>query len=286
MLVAIAETGSLSAAADARGVAQPNASRVLGRLERRLGTRLLDRGARGSQPTSTGTVAIDHARRVLDAAVLLVAEVERADGRGAIRIMASQTIAEHLMPTFLAALSAGDAQAPVHFEVGNSTDVVRALRRGAVDMGFVEGTDVPAGITSLEVARDRLVAVVAPNHPWAQRRSVTAAELAATALVVREAGSGTRDVLARALADLDPVTPALELHSNGAVRTAVAGGAGPAVLSELAVAEAVADGRLHEIPVEDMDLPRSLRAVWIGARSARLDGALDALRSRSGSSPR
>ncbi|MFE5775459.1 LysR family transcriptional regulator [Brachybacterium sp. NPDC056505] len=282
LLVAVIDLGSVSAAASALGLAQPNASRQLSRLERRLGARLVDRGARGSEPTAAGRVAVEHARRVLDAADGLVEQVRSAAGAGRIRILASQTIAEHLMPTFLAALAADQPGVPVSFEVENTAGVIAALRRGRGDLGFVEGLEVPHELTTLEVARDRLVAVVAPRHPWAQDRDVLehgidADLLAGTPLVVREEGSGTRDVLTRALAPREVAAPALELHSNAAVRTAVAGGAGCALLSRLVVAGDLREGRLVEVPVRDVELERSLRAVWSGVRPGRLEGALQAL---------
>lgn len=282
LLVAVVDLGSVSAAASALGLAQPNASRQLSRLERRLGARLVDRGARGSEPTAAGRVAVEHARRVLDAADGLVEQVRSAAGAGRIRILASQTIAEHLMPTFLAALAADQPGVPVSFEVENTAGVIAALRRGRGDLGFVEGLEVPQELTTLEVARDRLVAVVAPRHPWARDaevldRGIDADLLARTPLVVREEGSGTRDVLTRALAPRDVVEPALELHSNAAVRTAVAGGAGCALLSRLVVEGDLREGRLVEVPVRGVQLERSLRAVWSGVRPARLEGALDAL---------
>jgi DNA-binding transcriptional LysR family regulator len=121
------------------------------------------------------------------------------------------------------------------------------------------------------VAADRLAVVVRPDHPWARRRSpVRPAELAATPLVEREEGSGTREALHAALtACLGPgphlAAPALELSTTTAVREAVRAGAGPAVLSLLAVRENVAAGLLAVIPVPGLDLGRRLRAVWAGA---------------------
>jgi DNA-binding transcriptional LysR family regulator len=282
LLVAVVDLGSVSAAASALGIAQPNASRQLSRLERRLGTKLVARGARGSEPTAAGRVAVEHARRVLDAADGLVEQVRAAAGAGRVRILASQTIAEHLMPTFLAALAADQPGVPVSFEVENTAGVIAALRRGRADLGFVEGLEVPQELSTLEVARDELVAVVAPNHPWAQdheirERGIDADQLARTPLVVREEGSGTRDVLTRALAPREVAPPALELHSNAAVRTAVAGGAGCALLSRLVVATDLREGRLVEVGVRGVPLRRSLRAVWSGVRPTRLEGALHAL---------
>lgn len=277
LLVAIADLGSLSAASAALGVAQPNASRQLSRLERRLGVRLLDRGARGSVPTPAGVVAIEHARRVLDASDALVEQVRSAAGAGRARIIASQTIAEHLMPAFLARLATDHPETPVSFEVANTTGVLAALRRSRADLGFVEGADVPEAFSSREIRRDRLVAVVAPSHPWAARGSVDADEIAATPLVVREEGCGTREVLARALAPRTLAAPVVQVHSNTAVRTAVAAGTGCALLSELAVADAARSGRLVTLDVAGVDLTRSLRAVWLGILPSRLAGPLEAL---------
>jgi DNA-binding transcriptional LysR family regulator len=139
-----------------------------------------------------------------------------------------------------------------------------------VDLGFVEGPSPPRGLRSRVVAADRLAVVVRPDHPWARRRSpVRPAELAATPLVEREEGSGTREALRAALtACLGPgpqlAGPALRLSTTTAVREAVRAGAGPAVLSLLAVRENVAAGLLAVIPVPGIDLGRRLRAIWAG----------------------
>jgi len=97
---------------------------------------------------------------------------------------------------------------------------------------------------------------------------VEATELAATRLVQREPTSGTRTALEHALAGLGPLAaPLLELSTSSGVRAAVAAGAGPAVLSDLAVSEDLAAGRLVQVPLRGVDLRRQLRAVWpVGQR--------------------
>lgn len=278
LLVLVGETGSLTAAADILGMAQPNASRRLSLLERRLGVKLFVRGARGSEPTPAGTVAINRAARVLEEIDALVEETQSVAGSGAARIMASQTISEYLMPEFLAALSATEPGIRMSFEVGNSHQVLRALRRGRIDLGFIEGAQKPTEFGVTPIALDHLVTVVEPSHPWSKTKTIEAAELARTPLVSREEGSGTREVLVRALRPLSLTPPALEVHSNAAVRTAVLSGVAPTVISQLAVAEDLRTGRLVAVTVAGIDLQRRLLAVWNAPRQKRFDAALAQLR--------
>lgn len=123
---------------------------------------------------------------------------------------------------------------------------------------------MPDGLDAQPVARDRLRVVVPPSHPWAKRRHpVDAAELAGTRLVHREQNSGTRTSLEAALAAYGPMArPLMELSTTSAVRSAVIAGAGPAVLSDLAVHDDIASGRLVDVKVRGTDLTRVLRAVW------------------------
>lgn len=270
LLVSISEHGSLGAGARAVGMAQPNASRAVARFERGSGVRLLRRSPRGSTLTAEGALVVDWARGVLDAAERLGAGIDalRAGAGPGLSVAASMTVAEYLVPAWLTELRRRHPAVRVALDVQNSADVAAGVGAGNYDIGFVESPELPGGLHHLEVGRDELVVVVHPGHPWAQRRDpVTSAELAATPLVVREAGSGTRTALEAALGGAGTtVAPALALTSNAAVRLSVLTGGPPAVLSALAVDAALASGELHRVPVAGVDLERRLTAVWIGPR--------------------
>lgn len=276
LLVAVADHGSLSAAARAVGVAQPNASRSIARLERHLGLDLVQRATTGATLTASGLAIVQWGRTTLAAAHDLTdgARTLAADGNESIVVAASQTIAEHLLPAWLAGLRASHPDARIGVHTHNSHDVVDDLLAGRCDVGFVEGPHPPRGVHHLVVAGDELVLVTPPDHPWTRRtgatgapRAVSAAQLRETPLITREPGSGTRVALEEALGSCAP--PVLELPSNAAVRIAVAAGSGPAVLSRLAVADAIGNGSVCEIPVEGLDLHRPLAAVWTGPRRLR-----------------
>lgn len=271
LLALVGESGSIGKAADDLGIAQPSASKRLAALERRLGLVLIDRSRQGSTLTPAGRMVWGWAHQVLDAldGLLTGAEALRGKRDAELRVAASMTIAEHLAPLWIGELRKADPQLYVGLQVTNSEIVAEHVRSGEVNIGFVESPTAPSGLSTRRVASDRLLVVVCPSHPWARkRRPLSAAELIATALVVREHGSGTRETLELALrrAGSGEVTPLAELGSAAAVRNAVIAGTGPAVISELTVASDLTEGRLIEVPVEGIDLRRGLRAVWPSGR--------------------
>jgi DNA-binding transcriptional LysR family regulator len=249
LLVQVAELGSVGKAARAVGIAQPSATKRLAALERRARLPLLVRTPQGSALTDDGKLVVAWAGTLLAAADEFRTSLSalRADRAATLRIAASMTIAEALLPRWLSDLRAQEPSVHVGLTVTNSTEVARLVTGAAdVDLGFVEGPGV-----------------------------LTAPELAATPLVVREAGSGTRETLDRVLARHDPVTPQLALGSNAAVKGAAVAGIAPAVLSRHAVEAELTAGTLVPVAVADLRLERRLRAVWPKGR--RLTGPAAAL---------
>jgi DNA-binding transcriptional LysR family regulator len=288
VLLAVAHAGSLNAAAAEVGVRQQAISSRIRSLEAQTGVVLVQRGPRGSQLTSDGVMVAAWAARVLEVSAELDAGLAslRQDHRAQLRVSASLTIAEHLLPKWLVAFrarrkSAGDDQTEIELTAANSDTVVAHVMDSAADLGFIEGPRVASTLRSRVVGHDELVVVVAPGHPWTRRRTpVTAAELAGTPLVTRERGSGTRESLTAALresvgASLEQAAPALSLSTTAAVRAAVMAGAGPAVLSELAVRDDLTDARLVAVHIDGLDLRRTLRAIWQGARQPSAGPARD-----------
>jgi DNA-binding transcriptional LysR family regulator len=256
------ESGTVQDAADALQLTQSAATKRLQGLERRVGRALLERGAYGVRPTPAGGVLYPLAREalaVLERAELSVRSPETAP---ALRIHASRTIGETLLPEWLASFRAAAPECRVSVAVTNSDEVVQAVREGDAEVGFVETTPGSMrGLRELVVAHDELRAVVTKDHPWARRAAVPVDDLTRQPFLAREAGSGTRAVVGAALAELGiELQPTLELSSAEGLKHAVLGG-GFALLSEHAVEPEIAAGALAAIPVSGVDLHRTLRAV-------------------------
>lgn len=267
LLLSVLELGSLGRAAEAHGISQPSASSRIRYLEKLVGLPVLERTTLGSRPTPAGSLIAEWARAVVDAAEQLDAGIDtlRAERDSRLRVAASQTIAEYLFPGWLMTLRAAAPDTTIALEAGNSVEVAQAVLDGRAAIGFIESPQSFRGLESHAVAHDHLVVVVAPDHKWARRGTITLDELAATPLIQREPGSGTRTwfehAVAQQLPDWHPDV-ALELSSTTAIKTAVASGVGPAVLSSLAVAAELTAGTLASPAVTDLDLTRTLRAIW------------------------
>jgi DNA-binding transcriptional LysR family regulator len=269
LLVSIADFGSLSAGARGIGMAQSNASRAIATFERRLGYPLLNRSTRGSQLTTEGALTVEWARDVLDAVERLSAGATAlaATSDTDLIVGASMTVAEYLVPDWISIFRSERPDVQATLRINNSRQVIDGVRSGELALGFIETPDVPNGIRSIRIVTDRLVVVVPPNHPWAERRSpVTVEELARTSFVEREEGSGTRASLDAAIGAAR-VRPIAELNSNSAICQSVIAGLGPAVLSNLAVQGALRAGRLLQVPVTGITLERELRGIWYGAQT-------------------
>jgi DNA-binding transcriptional LysR family regulator len=276
MLTTVARTGSLRLAAAELGVTQQALSQRVRAMEARVGVTLLARGPHGSQLTADGRLIQQWASRVLDAAAELDAGITalRTDHTAHLKVAASLTIAEHLLPRWIIALhdrqhSTQTTPTTIELQATNSHTVAHLVATGTADLGFIEGPRAPHGLRSRTIARDELLVVVSHHHPWTRRRTpVTAAELAATPLVTREAGSGTRQALAAALETALPgvtqAPPALELTGTASVKAAIIAGTAPGALSSLAVADDITLGRLHPITITGTTLTRNLRAIWAG----------------------
>lgn len=269
MLRAIRDGGSISSAALQFGFTQQAVSARMQKLESQLGVPLLLRSPRGASLAPAGVLLAEWSTEVLDAADRLRVALDALQSSAGqrLRVSASLTIAEYLVPRWLVGLRASSPDITVDLTPMNSESVVESVRSGASDLGFIESIEVPGDLEVRPIATDELVVVVAPDHPWSRAgRRISIHELASTPLVIRERGSGTRRSLELLITERDPtaalVPPAAELQTAAAVRAAAASGIGPAVLSALAVRDDIALGRLAPVKLRGEHLIRPLTAIW------------------------
>jgi DNA-binding transcriptional LysR family regulator len=194
--VAVAETNSFTRAAERCLVVQSALSHQIARLERELGARLFERTSRRVRLTPAGAAFLPAARQCLDAAGRAAAEVAAAVGevRGRLAVGLIPTVAAVDIPGALRDFRRQYPHVRVSLRVGASEDLVEQVGQGAVDVAFLglPTTARPRGVAAHELARDRLVAVVAPDHPLAGRPSVGLRRLSSEVFVDLPAGTAGR----------------------------------------------------------------------------------------------
>ena len=251
IFLAVAERSHVTRAAQMLGLTQSAVSSAISALEAQHGVKLFDRVGRGIAPTEAGRAFVASALAVLDqaeAAERVLDDLsERPQGR--LVIEASQTVATYFLPPRLVRLRQAHPGLEVLLRVGNTASVALAVAGGAADLGFVEG-EVPQGnLRRRVVARDELVLVMAQGHPRASRQTWEAEDYRSSDWVLREEGSGTRAELETHLAhmgmELSDLRVVLEIPSNEAVLSAVAGSDCVAMMSRRAVEALAAEGAVH-----------------------------------------
>ena len=269
VFVATAHAGSTRAGAERVARSQSAASTSIAELEASLGTRLFDRVGRRLVLNENGRALLPRAAALL-AEAGEVQQLFSGEHAAPLRIAASFTIGEYLLPERVAQWQALHPGSHLRMRVSNTNDVIEAVARFDADIGFVEGARTHPDLLVRPWLSDELVVFAAPTHALA-RRTVGAAQLRSAAWVLREPGSGTREASDHWLLEhLGAVDIAYELGSTEAIKRLVGYGAGIGCVSRYAVAQAFDEGWL--VPLKTK-LPKALRRLATVVHRGRPLGA-------------
>lgn len=267
---AIAKAGSVAAAAQELHISQPAISRELKTLENRLGVTLFDRMPRGMRLTEAGKVLDGYAVRIFAlerAAETALADISGLSG-GSLMLGASNTIGTYLLPVWLAAFRKLHPLVSLGIDIVNTETVARGIAEFRYELGFVEGPVAGTGFSVTVLREDRIVAVVAPDHHWAGSKRISPRALADTPSLMRESGSGTRDIVEQAFAQRGlQLQQLMEIGNSEAVKRAAIAGAGVAWLSELSVSDALQAGQLVVLNTPGLALRRTLHSLRLRDRA-------------------
>jgi DNA-binding transcriptional LysR family regulator len=255
--VAVADAGSVRAAAQRLVVTESAVSAAVAALTREVGVPLLEREGRGLRLSASGQAYAGYARTILGLhdEALAAARGETDPERGRIRIAAVTTAGEHVLPTPVAAFLAEHPAVDLRLDVGNAERVWELLATHQADLAIAGRPPRHLDDAVTRAVRSNwLVVVAAP--------AVAATfEPGRTRWLLREAGSGTRATCEALLGGWEVDPPRLTLGSNGAVVAAAAAGLGATLVSRDAVAGHLADGSLLEVAPPGTPLRRPWHAV-------------------------
>lgn len=260
----VCRTGSFTRAAEQLHVTQPAVSQHVRQLERHYGCALFTKAGRGVEPTEEGELLY----RALDAAEnderRLRAELEarrRAGGRAPLRFGCTRTVADYVAPRILPAHLLRHPGERICMRTGNTAELVALIDGGEIDFALVEGSFDREAFEWEVFSREHFVAVAAAGEA---PRGIDA--LLARRLVLREPGSGTREILERHLAarglSVGDFADTVEISSIPAIKACVAAGAGVSFLYRAAVEAELARGVLADVTPEGLALEHDFSLIW------------------------
>lgn len=257
VFLAVAEHGGVLAAARAIGRSQPAVSERVRQLEETLGVALFLRTRHGMTPTAAGRELMGYAQRLralLDEAARVG---NRAPVTGRLVLAASTTPASFVLAPLLAQFSETHPVAGIELRVGNTEEVLTAVREGLVSLGMVEGLGRAPGVSLQPFREDEILPVFAPARvsPELGREIEavgSARDVASLPLLWRESGSGTRRIVETALVAAGVPMRALRfdwvLGSTHALKAAALAGIGVAFLPRCTIAQELLLGQLVPLP--------------------------------------
>jgi len=252
----VARLLSFTKAAETLHMTQPAVTFQVRQLEEHFNTRLFDRTHNRISLTEAGQRVYEYANRIFDLYADMENSVREMTGEisGALTIGASTTIAEYMLPALLGDFKAKYPHVGIRLKVSNTDAIVSMVEDNEIDLGVVEAPVANKNLV-VELCRvDRLVAVLAPAHPLAERDRVAVSELLQFPYIAREEGSGTREVMQEYLRaaglSANQLNTIMELGSPEAVKGAVEAGMGVSVLSRTTVNKELRLGTLVAVPLE------------------------------------
>lgn len=260
---AVARSGSFSRAASELAISQPSVSIQVGELERQFGVELFEPAGKSVRLTEAGRVCFDYAGRIL----ALLDEAQRAMDevkglrRGRLLVGATQTPGTYILPGLLGRLKGEYPRLEVTLRIGEPRKIQEMVQRQELDVAVTGWRVSLPDLEAIAIAADELVLVTAPTHRLAGVADVAVSDLSGESFIMRERGSGSREIVDDALHRAGVyITPTLELEGVDAVKQAVAANLGISMLSRYAIDLEVASGRLCVVPVRGFSVKRT---IWL-----------------------
>lgn len=267
VFAAAARAQSFTRAAEELFITQPAVSKHVGELESRYKVRLFDRRGSRVELTDAGRILLGYAEQLLDQYRRLQYEMSvcRSQAEGELRLGASTTVAQYLLPRILARFAQRFPEVKLQLLSGNSNEIEQAVLGGRIDLGVVESARRRQELAYERLTADELVLVAGTGGRYARTGSVTPDELRRIPLVLREAGSGTLEVIREGLARCGLQIPQLDvvlrLGSTEGIKTFVRHSDAMAIVSVISVVDELRSGTLRIVDIEGLAFERDFAFV-------------------------
>jgi len=260
----VVESESFSRAAEAVFLVQASVSERIASLEKKVGTRLLDRLGRKVIPTAAGELLYKHAVLLLQMKETAQQEMEKFLGleQGEISMGGSTIPGEYILPDLIGRFNKRYPHLSVKLIIADSSEIERRVLESEIEIGVIGSKSLHANLLCQKLWQDELVLAVPAGHPWARRKTVSLPELRGAPFILREEGSGTLKILETYLHDCgENGTTAFQVSarfgSSTAVKEGIKSGLGLSILSARAIETEVKAGLLNALKVKGLSMSRN-----------------------------
>ena len=263
IFITVSDLGSMTAAAKALFIAQPTVSQAISELESHYGVKLFDRLAKRLYITDSGRRLLNYARHITALVTDMEHEMINPDKSGVLKVGASLTVGTYLLPKLVNQFAQKYPQWQVNAVTKNTQDIERLILQNAVDFAIVEGAVHTPEIVTSAFMDDHLVLVCGKTHPLYHAKAVAPDDLSKLRFIVREQGSGTRELFENMMAAHE-INWRLAWECNGSdvLKSAAMNGIGIAVISRRLVENELKTGDLHSIRINGIHLSRKFSLVY------------------------
>jgi LysR family transcriptional regulator, transcriptional activator of the cysJI operon len=263
IFVKVADLGNMTAAAQSLYIAQPTVSQAISEIESHYGIKLFDRLAKRLYITESGKQLLSYARHIIALDEEMELAMKDPEKSGILKVGASLTIGAELMPKLASGFQEKHGELRIHAVVRNTADIESLILRNDIDFALVEGIVHSKSIIAEPFMDDELALVCGKNHALYGIRSVTLEELLKHDFVVREQGSGTRELFESAMISKNAAwNISWECSGSDSIKSAAAGGLGIGVISKRLVEREIAVGELVVLTVPGLDLKRKFSIAY------------------------
>jgi DNA-binding transcriptional LysR family regulator len=263
IFITVADYGSMTTAAEKLFISQPTVSQAISELESYYGVKLFDRLSRRLYITEIGKQFLSYARHIITLFDEMDQMMKNPDKCGVIKIGASLTIGACLLPALVKEFSQKYPLLKVQAVVKNTKDIESLIVKNQIDFAIVEGIVHNTDMISTEFMDDELVLVCGKNHPLYMSKDISINSLKKLEFIVREPGSGTRELFENIMASNDIDWQLLwECNGSDGIKNAAISSAGVAVISKLLVESEVKARELFIIKVKDIEFKRKFNIIY------------------------
>lgn len=262
IFVAVCEENSITKAALKLHIAQPAVSTAVKELEEYYDIKLFDRISKRLYLTDSGRKFLEYASHIVSLFNDMENNVRQWDLSRKLKVGASITVGTNLMPEYVSTFLKIHPQSSIEVFIGSSDTIEKRILQNDLDFAFIEGTVHSDRIVSETYLKDRLAVICSPFDPLGKKETISIEQLLSRPLLLREDGSGTRELFDHVLASLEyTYTPAWESTSTEALVNAVSKGLGVSVLPYMLIRDKLINGTIIELQVEGLHFDRGLHII-------------------------